>query len=157
MNIILEILEGLWNTHLYYKGIRVNLFGVHKPLKKKENSLRVTLSRMNKIGLIVNKHGTWRITSAGKEYFKFHNKPFRNFERPKGKKTKNLLVIFDIPEMMRRERYWFRSHLIKFGFEMVQKSVWVGPGPLPSEFVSYSKSIGLKDCIKTFKLSTKSK
>ena len=35
---------------------------------------------------------------------------------------------------------------------MIQRSVWVGPSPLPKEFMEYLKSIGLKDTIKTFKL-----
>ena len=37
-----------------------------------------------------------------------------------------------------------------FDYLMIQKSVWLGPSPLPSEFVSYTKSIGLDSCIKVF-------
>jgi hypothetical protein len=36
---------------------------------------------------------------------------------------------------------------------MIQKSVWVGPSPLPKEFMDYVKEIGLKDNLKTFKLA----
>jgi len=35
MSLVMEILEGLWNTHLYHKGARVNLLGVPKPWKQK--------------------------------------------------------------------------------------------------------------------------
>ena len=36
---------------------------------------------------------------------------------------------------------------------MIQRSVWVGPSPLPEEFLNYLKQIKLIDCIKTFKLA----
>lgn len=150
----MEILEGLWNTHAYYRGIRVNIFGVIKPLKKKENSLRSTLSRMGGLKLIEKSNGYWEITEKGKEFFKARKRNHKVFDSQfKKDAVKNILVVFDIPELLKAERYWFRSHLIKFGFEMIQRSVWIGPGPLPVEFVDYAKSIGLKNCIKTFKLS----
>jgi CRISPR associated protein Cas2 len=66
---------------------------------------------------------------------------------------KNLLLIYDIPEARKKERDWFRRQLISFGFVMIQKSVWVGPSPLPTEFMDYVKSINLKDQFKTFKLA----
>jgi len=61
-------------------------------------------------------------------------------------------LLYDIPEGMKKERDWFRRTLIKFSFIMIQRSVWVGPSPLPKEFLDYVKFIGLKDTIKMFKL-----
>ena len=66
---------------------------------------------------------------------------------------KNLIVMFDIPESKKGEREWFRWHLKRGGYVMIQKSVWVGPSPLPKEFLKYLETIGLKDLIKTFKLA----
>jgi DNA-binding transcriptional regulator PaaX len=66
---------------------------------------------------------------------------------------KNLLVIYDIPEGKKRERDWFRRQLRSFDFVMIQRSVWVGPSPLPKEFLDYVKSIGLQKVFKTFKLA----
>lgn len=66
---------------------------------------------------------------------------------------KNLLLIYDIPEEMKKERDWFRRQLVNFGFIMIQKSVWVGPSPLPKEFLDYLKEIKIKDNFKTFKLA----
>ena len=66
---------------------------------------------------------------------------------------KNLIVMYDIPHLQKRERDWLRRHLIRFGYVMIQKSVWVGPSPLPKEFRVYLKEIKIeKDC-KTFKLA----
>ena len=67
--------------------------------------------------------------------------------------ARNLIVMFDVSESKKSEREWVRWHLKKFNFIMIQKSVWVGPSPLPLEFVDYTKKIGLKDSIKTFKLA----
>jgi len=61
--------------------------------------------------------------------------------------------MFDIPESDKREREWLRWHLKKFKYTMIQKSVWVGPEPLPKDFISYSKEAGIWDFIKTFKLA----
>lgn len=66
---------------------------------------------------------------------------------------KNLIIMYDIPHVMKKERDWFRRHLIKFGYVMIQKSVWVGPSPLPQEFLSYLKEIKIKDKLKTLKLA----
>lgn len=60
--------------------------------------------------------------------------------------------MFDIPEPKKAEREWFRFHLKKFNYEMIQRSVWVGPSPLPKEFLDYLKEIKLTEYVKTFKL-----
>lgn len=66
---------------------------------------------------------------------------------------KNMIVMYDIPEPKKAEREWFRWHLKKFGYAMIQKSVWVGPSPLPKEFLKYLDEIKLRNAIKTFKLA----
>ena len=66
---------------------------------------------------------------------------------------RNLIVMYDIPHEKKKERDWFRRHLKKFNYMMIQKSVWVGPSPLPKDFLDYVKSIGLLNQLKTFKLA----
>jgi DNA-binding transcriptional regulator PaaX len=66
---------------------------------------------------------------------------------------KNLLLIYDIPHLRKKERDWFRRQLKNFGFVMIQKSVWVGPSPLPEDFLDYLKRINLQKEFKTFKLA----
>ncbi|HBA45728.1 MAG: hypothetical protein UT98_C0001G0058 [Candidatus Nomurabacteria bacterium GW2011_GWF2_40_31] len=66
---------------------------------------------------------------------------------------KNLIVMYDITDDKKKERDWFRRHLQKFNYEMIQRSVWVGPSPLPKDFLDYVKAIGLKAHLKTFKLA----
>jgi len=62
-------------------------------------------------------------------------------------------VVYDIPEAMKKERDWFRRQLKNFDFIMIQRSVWVGPSPLPREFLDYVKEIKIGDNFKTFKLA----
>lgn len=121
---------GEYNFYMspYYKGMKVNLFGLpvndsykSKRLKKKDR-----------------KRNFYHIS--------FESSFSKN-------STKNLLLIYDIPEVMKKERDWLRRHLIKFGFIMIQRSVWVGPSPLPKDFLIYLKEIKIEDNFKTFKLA----
>lgn len=110
----------------YYKGIKVNAFG-----------LPIFDPRKN------------RIKKKDRKRNFYHNSFISPFL---GSDPKNLLLIYDIPEAMKRERDWFRRQLVTFGFIMIQRSVWVGPSPLPKEFLSYLKEIKIGDNLKTFKL-----
>ena len=127
-------LENRWYTtwmkkYLKYKGVTVNRFGI--PVfgsDKKDNT---------------------RFRIPGKKYYQYKYFIF-NF---KNTAPKNLIVMYDIPSDKKKERDWFRRHLKKFDYIMIQKSVWVGPSPLPKEFLKYVKLIGLLSRIKTLKLA----
>ena len=111
----------------YYKGVRVNAFG-----------------------LPVFGNGKSRIKKDGRKRT-FYYITFRSmFEK---NSPKNLIVMYDIPHEMKKERDWFRRQLKNFDYIMIQKSVWVGPSPLPKDFQYYIKLIGLKNKLKTFKLA----
>ncbi len=113
---------------LFYKGMRVNLLGL--PIFSQGRKSRAKLQNRKK---------------------SFYNatfiSPFKKFS------PKNLIVMYDIPHEMKKERDWFRRQLIKFEYIMIQKSVWVGPSPLPKEFLGYLKEIKIGDKLKTFKLA----
>lgn len=85
---------------------------------------------------------------AGKSFFSHYF--FSSFKKDA---PKNLIVMYDIPHKLKKERDWFRRQLIKFGYIMIQKSVWVGPSPLPKEFLDYLKEIKIDGNFKTFKLA----
>ncbi len=115
--------------YLKYKGITVNSFGFPVFNSGEEN--------VKGVG------------EKGKRYYQYRQFVY-NF--PLGS-PKNLIVTYDLPSDKRKERDWFRRHLQKFDYIMIQKSVWVGPSPLPRDFLSYVKSIGLSDKVKTLKLA----
>ena len=81
----------------------------------------------------------------------FYNISFSSFFKKDS--PKNLIVMYDIPHNLKKERDWFRRHLVKFGYVMIQKSVWVGPSPLPKNFLNYLKEIKIENKFKTFKLA----
>lgn len=109
---------------------------------------------MHKNELVHKKYGNWIVSKSGKEYLLKQKKLLFKFDSPFVKTSpKNLLLMFDVPESRSAERQWLRFHLKKFNYYMIQKSVWVGPSPLPSKFVSYLNEIKLNKCIKTFKLA----
>lgn len=153
MSIIYDILEELSNTSISYKGSRVNLFGLPKFKNHSPGSLRGTMFYLSKKGFIEVSNGIY-ITPKGKNYIrkKIDSLKQFDFKFPKDA-AKNLIVMFDVPEPKKAEREWLRWHLKKFNYLMIQKSVWVGPSPLPKEFLEYIKSIGLKENLKTFKLA----
>lgn len=107
--------------------------------------------RVNAFGLPVDRSGQKSRIKKDHRKKKFYCLTFESkFEK---NAPKNLIVMYDIPHEKKKERDWFRRQLVNFGYVMIQKSVWVGPSPLPKEFLEYIKIIGLKDNLKTFKLA----
>lgn len=158
MSVVMHILEDLWKIQLRYKGVRVNMFGVpilwEEEKKRNPSSFYTTISRLSKNGFVEIKSKNWILTKKGREYFENKNKLHLRFYSPfPSNSPKKLLVMFDVPESKKRERDWLRWHLKEFQYIMVQKSVWVGPGPLPKKFADHMKNIGLTKNIKTFKLA----
>lgn len=151
----MEILEKLCETNLSYKGVRVNVFGIPKLNQKQRNTFDSAMWRLNKNGFVKNRDGDWSITNSGKIYLSRKNKlEFKKFSSPFEKRSpRNLLLMFDVPESKKVERGWLRWQLKEFNYIMVQKSVWVGPSPLPKEFKEYVKELNLDNCIKIFKLA----
>ena len=114
--------------YLKYKGVTVNSFG-----------LPVFSSGKKEI----------RLGKSGKRYYQYQCFDF-NYKKDS---PRNLIVMYDIPGDKKKEREWFRRQLVKFDYIMVQKSVWVGPSPLPKDFLKYVKSLGLLNKIRTLKLA----
>lgn len=154
MSIAKEILKELWNTKIKHGGMVVNIFGIPRFEKYPQRSIRTTIDRLRKKGLIEKELAGIVLSKHGREYVKRKIDSLKQFELPENiSKDKNLLLMFDIPTERKAEREWLRWHLKKFGYAMVQKSVWVGPSPLPKEFKEYLEKIKLNKCIKTFKLA----
>lgn len=153
MSIIFDLLEELANTTVRYKGSRVNLFGLPKFKNHPPSSLRGAIFYLSKKGFVENSDGLY-ITPKGRNYVNRKIDSLKQFNFKFDKDApKNLIVMFDVPEIRKAEREWLRWHLKKFNYIMIQKSVWVGPSPLPKEFSDYIESIGLKKNLETFKLA----
>lgn len=152
MSIKNEILEILSTPKFYYKGVRVNAFFLPVFENHNKESVRNSFYFLYKNGYLEKSKDSFIINKNGIKFLEKNKQQLKNFDCKENNSPKNLLVLYDIPEGLKKEREWFRRHLIKFGYIMIQRSVWVGPSPLAGEFLNYVKSIGLKDSIKTFKL-----
>lgn len=139
-----------------YKKIKKTQDEAIKEIKEiKEGTLRKTLSRLKKQGLVENKNRIWVITKQGREYLK-NKQSLRNlhFGHLKIKNAKNnMIVIFDIPEIRKKQRNWLRGDLMALEFIQLQKSVWFGPAPLPKEFIKYLNDTNLLQYLKFFKVA----
>ena len=100
------------------------------------------------------------IISTDKEYIKLikSDKFFISQVRVRNKKpigTEKVLISFDIPETKKNTRDWLRKQLKDWEYKMIKKSLWLGKGPLPEEFYSHIRLLGIKENIKVFKISKK--
>lgn len=120
-----------------------------------ERTISNAVWKLKKQGYATDHNGLLYITARGSRYSKIvTSKKLKHFKSPFPKNaSRNLLVLYDISEDKKKEREWFRYHLRKFGYKMIQRSVWIGPSPLPRDFILYVKSIGLKKSIKTHKIA----
>lgn len=114
---------------LNYKGVKVKAFGV--PV------------------IYSNKQDTLKSKSSQRRYSDYRH---FNFNYPITA-SKDLIVMYDVPSNKRSDRDWLRYQLGKFGYSMIQKSVWAGPSPLPKDFLRYVKKIGLFKKLKILKLA----
>lgn len=148
-----KILKFLFEPVRRYKGIPVSAIGLPALFPYKKQSINNAIYRLSKNGYISKENNSFLILPKGRKYVENKKVRMMTFESPfENNSSKNLLVMFDIPESKKAEREWFRFQLKQFGYNMIQRSVWVGPSPLPKEFLDYVKSLNLKNCIKTFKL-----
>ncbi|GEM_PF-7002894 len=121
----------------------------------KLESLRVTLSRLQRDGLVkMEKRGFWNVTKKGAETIKTIEKSFiyQQFREKHKNKHPDTLIIFDVPENQRKKRAQLRFELVALDFTALQKSVWVGASPLPKEFIQYLESVNLLPYIHIFSI-----
>jgi len=137
-----------------YKGFRTGFLGLPDFAYYKYQTLANRCSELKNKGYIKQVNGDYFITFKGEEFL--NKKEHIIFKKFKPNKTENdpkdLLLLYDISEQKRSERNWFRRELRHLHFIMIQRSVWVGPSPLPNEFTQYLKNLNLKNEIKTIKL-----
>ncbi len=137
-----------------YKGIRVSFLGLPDFKHYKYQTLANNCSNLKQRGYIKEVNGTYLITQAGENFLQQKSRnTFKIFKSEKtDKDPKDLLLLYDIPQDQTSIRNWFRRELRMFHFVMIQRSVWVGPSPLPKDFLAYVKEMKIGDHFKTFKL-----
>ncbi len=117
------------------------------------DAMRVTLHRLQKDGL-VEKSGLriWKITKKGREMAGAMKVTIPT-PSMKTSAERNTIVMFDVPEIDKKKRARLRSELAGLGFELLQKSVWIGGGPLPKEFIEYLRYMRLLPHVHIFSIN----
>jgi DNA-binding transcriptional regulator PaaX len=105
------------------------------------------IHRLKKRGFIQVAENRIVLTKIGQDRF------CSRLSRTKLPGKAKMICIFDIPESKRSLREWFRTQLKLWDYKMVQKSVWIGPGPFPFEFKRKLELLGISKGVKTFKIS----
>jgi DNA-binding transcriptional regulator PaaX len=90
------------------------------------------------------------LSNKGKLFYNEKVKFKNTFHKPK--KEYEIILIFDIPESKRKVRNWLRNQLKDWNFTMIQMSVWKGDGPVSQDFLDYISLLGIKRCVKIFKV-----
>jgi len=124
----------LYKTHSF-KEIRAIAKKINSFEDVSDSSIRVTLSRLKKKGLVKRTSQGWSSSVLAEKYLKKPKKFSKTKFRKNIKSKDQMILIYDIPEAMKRERNWLRRELRVMDFKQIQLSVWLGPAPLPKEFV----------------------
>ena len=121
-------------------------FQKHKKKSKfKEATIRQSLRRLEKYGFVERRDSKYLITSQGKKFLEtlLHKKEEQN--RPWDKKYR--VVIFDVPEKLRKNRNWLRAELYNLGYKKLQQSVFIGKKPLPEDIIEGIKQNKIGKCV----------
>ena len=125
---------------------------------KRENFQKL-LSKLKKEGFVDNikNKGTSSlvITEKGKERLKKIKSKINNLPwvREKRKSKNPVIISYDIPEDLRRHRFWLREVLKFLDYLMVHKSVWVGNTILPKEFMKELRDREVLDYVHIFEVT----
>ena len=123
-----------------------------------EVAFRVTLSRLRNEGLVKNDlRGIWGITRRGRVMAARVVAALRGRDASATPKNpeERIIIVFDIPEKRSNERKLLRFELLALEFSPLQKSVWIGCGPIPADFIAYLRDHNLLRCVHIFSISKK--
>ena len=113
---------------------------LEKISKYNHNTLRKAYWRGKKQGFIEESEGYTKLTKKGL-------KAIRPFIAKRLDNSSRLIVMFDIPESEATKRQGFRNLLKTWGFEQVQKSIWVTDMDYRDLLEEAISELGLGDCV----------
>ena len=138
----LELLDELFNYNKSYKRARGALYGTGYDSERTYSDAELQrfyslLNELKRQDLILkkskDKNSLWSITSAGLSKLKLIKDKKVDYQTFTDNKSK--IIIYDIPEFLKRHRAWLREALHNLDFKMLQKSVWIGKNKTPENFL----------------------
>lgn len=140
---LLSVLDGAGAARVLYAYIGEYLKirrEKYAPVRVEQQAFYTALNRLKRDGL-VERQGKfrWRLTRHGLKAAKQISRHlgYTDSRASVEASERNVMVVFDIPERWRARRDDLRAELIALRFELLQKSVWMGSGPLPQAFLEY--------------------
>ncbi|MFA6136085.1 MAG: CRISPR-associated endonuclease Cas2 [Candidatus Paceibacterota bacterium] len=122
--------------------------------EKIRNRYRVMIYRLKKDGLIEQKEGLIiKITKKAKKLINRvsnNQSPALDYKKEAGNNV--ILIAFDVPEKFKRKRAWLRSAVKNIGFEMLQKSVWIGKIKIPKKFVEDLEKMRINEYVEILEI-----
>ena len=96
----------------------------------RKNNLKVILWRLKNKGMVSKRSDKLELTKKGMRYYRGLKNNIVSRNNWDGKWR---IVMFDIPEMIRKERRWFKGKLSEEGYKPLQKSVLIGKTAIPED------------------------
>jgi len=90
----------------------------------------------------------WLLTPKGGELVLKLESKFKEYKKRKDGKW--IMVVFDIPEKMKRKREIFRRKIKSMEFKMLQKSIWVCSFDVVDDINEFIEKLFLRPYIKIF-------
>jgi len=152
----LALLNGPGMARVVYKIVKKEIDKrdrAHAARALQEATFRTILTRLKNQGLVENpSRGMWQATKKALGMYhavRKKDEAYRKFFNAYGKK-RDTIIIFDVSEKKFRVRNYLRMELISLGYELLQKSVWIGGSPLPKEFIAYLTEADLLGAVHIF-------
>ena len=158
-NAVLSAGYGASSSRIEYEYQKLRRISINKKYQKeilndRKRKLIVFISKMKHDGLIGKlENGKFEISKKGVDKLnKLKNSlPVRFYEKTEDGGP--IIISFDIPERLRRKRNWLREVIKNLGFKMIQQSVWVGKGKIPSDFIIDLENLKILEFVEIFKIS----
>lgn len=141
-----EIVSFLLSGRSMYRQKKILWERVRNRLKSSRTSYNQAIYRLTKNGYLERQADGYKLLVKGRSYFS--NMHQLIYEKPK--RGKKVLVIFDIVESKKKTREWLRFQLKWWDFKMIQRSAWLGDGPLPKDFKKRLKDLGIDKSVIIF-------
>lgn len=141
-----EIISFLFSGKSMYRQKKILWEQVRKKLKSSKQGYNQAIYRLTKNGYLEKERDGYKLSVKGRSYSGHSHQLI--YEKPK--KDKKVLVIFDIVEAKKKTREWLRFQLKWWNFKMIQRSVWLGGGPLPKDFKKRLKDLGIDKSVIIF-------
>lgn len=146
----------LYKTHTY-KEVEEMLRKHNKYKDKSSSSIRNTLSSLKNKGLVTSTSVGWTSGKLAESMLKNRDnflemKYSSKYSSVVKKQKEEIIIMYDIPESLKQRRNRLREGLKILGFKQKQKSVWIGPAPIPKDFLDFLVELKIIEYINFFRV-----